>query len=68
MPCRAIARTIAVVIISAPPEERFKGMGCEGAMINSEQEWWADQDCPAYKGPRLVLKGRNEQHNRTSAE
>ncbi len=61
---------------TAPPEERFKGMGCEGAMINSEteevanageevdeeyiQKWWADQEYlgPAYKGPRLILKGR----------
>ena len=49
---------------TAPPEERFKGMGCEGAMINSEtggvanegeevdeeyiQKWWADQE---YLGP-----------------
>ena len=61
---------------TAPPEERFKGMGCEGALINSEtgevanageevddeyiQKWWADQEYlgPAYKGPRLILKGR----------
>ena len=49
---------------SAPAEERFKGMGCEGAMINSEtgkvanegeevddeyvKKWWADQE---YLGP-----------------
>ena len=49
---------------SAPPAERFKGMGCEGAIINSEtgqvanegeeiddedvRKWWADQE---YQGP-----------------
>ena len=49
---------------TAPPEERFKGMGCEGARINSEtsevvnegeevgsesvEKWWADQE---YLGP-----------------
>ena len=49
---------------TAPPEERFKGMGCEGARINSEtsevvnegeevgsesvEKWWADQE---YMGP-----------------
>ena len=49
---------------TAPPEERFKGMGCEGALINSEtggvanegeevddeyvKRWWADQE---YSGP-----------------
>ena len=49
---------------TAPPEERFKGMGCEGARINSEtgqvvnqgeevdeeyiKKWWADQE---YLGP-----------------
>ncbi len=61
---------------TAPPEERFKGMGCEGGLINSEtgevanegeevddediSKWWADQEYlgPAYKGPRLILKGR----------
>ena len=48
----------------ASPEERFKGMGCEGAMLNSEtwevanegeevdekevERWWADQE---YLGP-----------------
>ena len=49
---------------TAPPEERFKGMGCQGALINSETgavanegeevddadiaRWWADQE---YQGP-----------------
>ena len=49
---------------TAPPQERFKGMGCEGAMINSAtgevvnegeaitaeevQRWWAEQE---YLGP-----------------
>jgi hypothetical protein len=49
---------------TAPPEERFKGMGCEGARINSDtgrvasegeevdeeyiKKWWADQE---YLGP-----------------
>ena len=49
---------------SAPPEQRFKGMGCEGALVNSEtgkvanegeevdddyvKNWWADQE---YLGP-----------------
>lgn len=52
---------------TAPPEERFKGMGCEGAMVNSEtgevanegegvtnediQRWWADQE---YLGPEYT--------------
>ena len=51
---------------TAPREERFKGMGCEGAMLNSEtwevankgedideervEQWWADQE---YLGPEF---------------
>lgn len=49
---------------TAPPNERFKGMGCEGALLNSAtwevanegedvndeliEQWWADQE---YLGP-----------------
>ena len=52
---------------SAPPQERFKGMGCESALINSAsgalvnagehiteakiQQWWADQE---YLGPHFT--------------
>ena len=61
---------------TAPPGQRFRALGCEGAIVNADtgqvanegervtdadvERWWADQEYlgPAYKGPRLVLKGR----------
>ena len=54
---------------TAPPEERFKGMGCEGGLFDpdtdeevrgeeAQRRWVAQEyEASAYKGPRIDLRG-----------